>query len=108
MEQRKADPGSAPEPDVAFPRHKKYEVLIWTPFSGAVRDAPLGAWTKKSCCFLNEVYEMFKGYGEFFWRSYGLLMDLNNRKMRQSQFGRRVSVQGVHLGSHHGGTELLP
>lgn len=108
MEQGKADPGSAPEPDVAFPSHKKCEELIWTPLSGAVRGAPLGAWTKTSCHFLNEVYEMFKGYGEFFWRSYWLLMDLNNHKMRQSQFGRRVSVQGVHLGSHHGALSCFP
>lgn len=40
MEQRKADPGPAPEPDVAFPSHKKYEVPIWIPLSGAVRGVP--------------------------------------------------------------------
>lgn len=51
---------------------------------------------------------MFKGYGEFFWNSYSLLMVLNNCKMRLSQFGRWVSVQGVGPQINHGGIELLP
>lgn len=40
MEQRKADPRSAPEPDVAFPTRNKCEVPTRTPLSGAVRGVP--------------------------------------------------------------------
>lgn len=73
---------------------------------GCAQRAPPGAWKNLTShlfiCFLNEIQKTFKGIALHL-----LLRVLSGGKMRQSQFGRCMSMKEVNLGPCCGGIVLL-